>query len=115
MTAKILGTKKDPFSVNALENYAMKYIFHPYISFNIRFNSITCHIYKSFSVLFGGKSPFLSLVGPMLFGFCLINDQMSSSHTYRSPKQMGSSTRCPRITILVGLKSYQISTQNVSY
>ena len=44
MTAKILGTKKDPFSVNALENYAMKYIFHPYISFNIRVYSITCHI-----------------------------------------------------------------------
>ena len=36
MTAKILGTKKDPFSVNALEIYAKKYIFHPYISFNIR-------------------------------------------------------------------------------
>ena len=31
MTAKILGTKKDPFSVNVLENYAVKYIFHPYI------------------------------------------------------------------------------------
>ena len=29
MTAKIVGTKKDPFSVNALENYAKKYIFHP--------------------------------------------------------------------------------------
>ena len=37
MTAKILGTKKDHFSVNVLENYAMKYIFHPDISFNIRF------------------------------------------------------------------------------
>ena len=46
MTAKSLGTKKDPFSVNAIENYAKKYIFHPYISFNIRFYSIS----KSFSV-----------------------------------------------------------------
>ena len=70
MVAKILGTKKDPFSVNALECYAMKYIFHPYVSFNIRFYSIICHIKvlfgarKFFSVLFGGKSPFLSLVGP---------------------------------------------------
>ena len=27
MTAKILDTKKDPFSVNALKNYAEKYIF----------------------------------------------------------------------------------------
>ena len=77
MVAKILGTKKDPFSVNALENYAMKYIFHPYISFNIRFYSITCHIKvlfgarKFFSVLFGGKSPFLSLVGPSLHSFNL--------------------------------------------
>ena len=44
MTAKILGTKKDPFSENALENYSMKYIFHPFISFNIRVYSITCHI-----------------------------------------------------------------------
>ena len=44
MTAKILGTKKDPFSVNAIENYAKEYIFHPYISFNIGFYSITCHI-----------------------------------------------------------------------
>ena len=25
MTTKILGTKKDPFLVNALENYAKKY------------------------------------------------------------------------------------------
>ena len=72
MTAKILGTEKDPFSVNALENYAKKYIFHPYISFNIRFYSIKCHIQvlfgarKFFSVLFGGKSPFLSLVGPKI-------------------------------------------------
>ena len=33
MTAKILGTNKDLFSVNALENYANKYIFHmPYLS-----------------------------------------------------------------------------------
>ena len=70
MIAKILGTEKDPVSVNALENYAKKYIFHPYISFNIRFYCITCHIKvlfgarKFFSVLFGGKSPFLSLVGP---------------------------------------------------
>ena len=73
MTAKILGTEKDPFSVNALENYAKKYIFHPYISFNIRFYSIQCHIQvlfgarKFFSVLFGGKSPFLSLVGPVFW------------------------------------------------
>ena len=37
MTAKILGTKKDPFSVNVHENYTKKYIFHPYISFNISF------------------------------------------------------------------------------
>ena len=44
MAAKILGTKKDPFSVNALENYDTKYIFHPYLSFNIRFYSLTCHI-----------------------------------------------------------------------
>ena len=44
MTAKILGTNKDLFSVNALENYANKYIFHPYISCNIRFYNITCHI-----------------------------------------------------------------------
>ena len=70
MTAKILGTEKDPFSVNALENCAKKYISHPYISFNIRIYSIKCHIQvlfgarKFFSVLFGGKSPFLSLVGP---------------------------------------------------
>ena len=70
MTAKILGTKKDPFSVNVLESYAKKYIFHAYISFNIRFYSKPCHIkvlfgaLKFFSVLFGGKSPFLSLVGP---------------------------------------------------
>ena len=70
MTAKILGTEKDPLSANALENYAKKYIFHPYISFNIRVYSIKCHIQvlfgarKFFSVLFGGKSPFLSLVGP---------------------------------------------------
>ena len=35
MTAKILGTKKDPFSVNAFENYAKEYIFHPCITFNI--------------------------------------------------------------------------------
>ena len=28
MTAKILGTKKDPFSVNVLVNNAKKYIFH---------------------------------------------------------------------------------------
>ena len=28
MTAKILGTKKDLFSVNDLENYARKYVFH---------------------------------------------------------------------------------------
>ena len=34
MTAKMLGTKMDPFSVNALENYAKKCIFHPYISFH---------------------------------------------------------------------------------
>ena len=72
MTAKILGTEKDPCSVNALENYAKKYIFHPNISFNIRFYSIKCHIQvlfgarKFFSVLFGGKSPFLSLVGPVI-------------------------------------------------
>ena len=70
MIAKILGTEKDPVSVNALENYAKKYIFHPYISFSIRFYCITCHIKvlfgarKFFSVLFGGKSPFLSSVGP---------------------------------------------------
>ena len=70
MTAKILGTKKDPFSEYTLENYVRKYLFHPYISFTIRFYSITCHIKvlfgarKFFSVLFGGKSPFLSLVGP---------------------------------------------------
>ena len=44
MTAKVLGTKKDPFSVNVLENNAKNYIFHPYISFNISFNNITCHI-----------------------------------------------------------------------
>ena len=39
MTAKILGTEKDPFLVNALENYAKKYISHPYISFNIFFTA----------------------------------------------------------------------------
>ena len=44
MTAKILGTKKDPFSVNVLENNAEKYIYYPYISFNISFFSKTCHI-----------------------------------------------------------------------
>ena len=44
MTAKILGTKKDPFSVNVHEKYTKKYIFDPYISFNISFYSITCHI-----------------------------------------------------------------------
>ena len=50
MTAKILGTIKDPFSEYSLENYVKKYLFHPYISFTIRFYSITCHI----KVLFGG-------------------------------------------------------------
>ena len=75
MTAKILGTKKDPFSEYTLENYAKKYLFHPYIAFTIRFYSITCHIKvlfgarKFFSVLFGGKSPFLSLVGPLFIHF----------------------------------------------
>ena len=46
MTAKILGTEKDPCTLNALENYAKKYIFQPYISFNVMFlfYSITCHI-----------------------------------------------------------------------
>ena len=68
MTAKILGIKKDPFSVYTLENFVKKYLFHPYISFTIRFYSITCHIKvlfgarKFFSVLFGGKSPFLNNV-----------------------------------------------------
>ena len=72
MTAKILGTKKGPFSVYTLENYVKKYLFRPYISFTIRFYSITCHIKvlfgarKFFSVLFGGKSHFLSLVGPLV-------------------------------------------------
>ena len=37
MTAETLGTKKDPFLVNAVENYAKKYILHPYLSFNIHF------------------------------------------------------------------------------
>ena len=73
MIATVLGNKMDPFSVNALENYAKKYIFHHYTSFNICFYSITCHIKvlfgvrKFFSVLFGGKSPFLSLVGPVSY------------------------------------------------
>ena len=73
MTAKILGTKKDLFSVYALDNYAKKYLFHPNISFTIRFYSITWYIKvlfgarEFFSVLFGGKSPFLSLVGPCPF------------------------------------------------
>ena len=40
MTAKILGTKKDPFSVYVLVNNAKKYIFHPYISFNTNCYSI---------------------------------------------------------------------------
>ena len=48
MTAKILGTKKDPFSVNVHENYAKKYILHPYISINISFYRHA--ISKSFSV-----------------------------------------------------------------
>ena len=71
MTAKILGTKKDLFSVYTLDNYAKKYLFHPNISFTIRFYSITWYIKvlfgarEFFSVLFGGKSPFLSLVGPV--------------------------------------------------
>ena len=37
MTAKILDTKKDPISVKVLENNAKRYIFQPYISFNISF------------------------------------------------------------------------------
>ena len=49
MTAKILGTRKDPFSVNVLENNAEKYIFYPYISFNISFIAKYA-ISKSFSV-----------------------------------------------------------------
>ena len=49
MIAKILGIKKDPFSVNALGNYANKYILHPYISFNIRFIALHA-ISKSFSM-----------------------------------------------------------------
>ena len=44
MTAKILDTKKDPISINALENNAKRYIFQPYILFNISFYSMTCHI-----------------------------------------------------------------------
>ena len=44
MTGKNLGTKKDPFSVNVLEKNVEKYIFYPYISFNISFYSKTCHI-----------------------------------------------------------------------
>ena len=38
MTANILGTKNDPTSVNVLENNAKRYIFQPYISFNISFS-----------------------------------------------------------------------------
>ena len=55
MTAKILGTKKEPFSVNVLENNATKYIFRPYISFNISFYNITCHLspFRCPKVLFG--------------------------------------------------------------
>ena len=85
MIAKILGTTKDPFSVNVLENYARKYTFHPYISFNIRFYSITCHIKvlfgarNFFSVLFGGKSPFLSLVGPADWYMCCRADMNINS------------------------------------
>ena len=50
MTAKIIGTKKDPFSVNALENYAVKYICHLNI-YNLIYVFIALHaISKSFSV-----------------------------------------------------------------
>ena len=79
MTAKILGTKKDLFSVYALDNYAKKYLFHPNISFTIRFYSITWYIKvlfgarEFFSVLFGGKSPFLSLVGPLFNSILVIS------------------------------------------
>ena len=38
MTAKILGTKKDLFSVNALENYAKKYVFH--LIYNLTYDFI---------------------------------------------------------------------------
>ena len=44
MTAKILGIKKNPISVNVLENNVKRYIFQPYISFNVSFNSMICHI-----------------------------------------------------------------------
>ena len=37
----------------------------------------------------------------MLFGFCLIIECISSSHPYRSQKQMLGSTSCPWTAILV--------------
>ena len=70
MTAKILGTEKDPFSVNVLENYAKKYIFHPYISFNIRFYGIKCHL----QVLFGARKFFSVLFGGTVFTFLNLFD-----------------------------------------
>ena len=39
-------------------------------------------------------------VSMMLFGFCLINEWISSSHAYRSLKLMAGSTSCPWATIL---------------
>ena len=76
MTAKSLGTKSVLFSLHDLKNFAKKYnsvlIYHlTYLSFY----SITCQIKvlfgarKFFSVFFGGKSPFLSLVGPVQYSF----------------------------------------------
>ena len=37
----------------------------------------------------------------MLFGWCLISESISSSHAYRSLKQMVGSTSCPLTTILL--------------
>ena len=44
------------------------------------------------------RNCFLSM---MLFGFCLKNEWISSSHAYRSQMQTAGSTSCPWTTILV--------------
>ena len=44
----------------------------------------------------------------MLFGFCLINAWITSSHAYRSLKQMAGSTSCPWTTVLVIIYSTQL-------
>ena len=43
----------------------------------------------------------------LLFGFCLINVELSSSHAYRSLKQTAGSTSCPWTTFL--FDDYQLA------